>query len=394
MVEYTDPNPFKVFHIGHLMTNVIGESLARLAEFSGAEVKRANYQGDVGLHVAKALWGMMQTRDEMPNEGASLTERTDYLGRSYARGAAAYDEKEDAKRDIHELNKYVYAIHGHPMSVDGGTSDVRGHGTDVQTLYETGRRWSLEHFEELYRKLGTKFDFYFFESEVAGPGKKLVEAHTARGIFEESDGAVVFRGEKQGLHTRVFLTKEGLPTYEAKELALAREKYEKYPYDLSLIITANEITDYFRVLLAAMREIFPDLAAKTRHVAHGMLRFASGKMSSRSGNVVTGESLIEDSMTLAREKIQRGRDIPEEEFETIAEAVGIGALKYAILRQQRSRDIMYDAEKSFSLEGDSGPYVQYAYVRARSVLEKARSSGLVPEIQNTKYKIQNTRSAP
>ncbi|MDP3735458.1 MAG: arginine--tRNA ligase [bacterium] len=360
MVEYTDPNPFKVFHIGHLMTNVIGESIARVFEFSGAEVKRANYQGDVGLHVAKAIWGMQSKAGECPEESAPLSERTAYLGVAYVLGAAAYEEDADAKHEIQHLNRKIY-----------DRSD-----TEINRLYDAGRQWSLDHFEELYAKLGTKFDYYFFESEVAGPGKQLVEEYKARGVFEESDGATIFRGEREGLHTRVFLTRDGLPTYEAKELALAEMKYEKYPYGQSVIVTANEITEYFRVLLAAMAKIFPDLASRTHHITHGMLRLATGKMSSRTGTVITGESLIEDSIALAREKMRVSDVLAGEEREAVAEAVGVGALKYAILRQNRSRDIIYDAEKSFSLEGDSGPYLQYAYVRACSVMEKARQASI------------------
>src|SRR3989344_1663328 len=253
IVEYTDPNPFKEFHIGHLMSNAIGESLARVFEASGAEVRRANYQGDVGLHVAKAVWGALKQNSSVD------------WGKAYVAGDRAYKEDESAKKDISAINKKVYE---------------RG-DAEINKLYDEGKKISLEYFEKIYKRLGTKFDFYFFESEGGIRGKEIVEDGLKKGVFEESDGAVVFKGERAGLHTRVFLSSEGLPTYEAKELGLAPMKYEKYPYDLSYIITGNEIIDYFRVLMEAMKEMFPDLAAKTRHVPHGMLRFASGKMSSR-----------------------------------------------------------------------------------------------------------------
>jgi arginyl-tRNA synthetase len=363
MVEYTDPNPFKVFHIGHLMPNIIGESLARIFAFSGGEVKRANYQGDVGIHVACALWGVLKTIDRFPEASEPLPARTAYLGAAYVLGAKAYEEDTDAEAEIRELNKKIFE-----------RSDP-----EINRLYDLGRQWSLDHFEVLYAKLGTKFDYYFFESEVAGSGKRLVEAFKERGVFEESDGAVVFRGDQYGLHTRVFLNKDGLPTYEAKELALANEKYGHYPYDLSFVVTANEINEYFKVLLKAMSLVFPDLAEKTRHIGHGMLKFATGKMSSRKGNVITGESLIEDTVAMAQEKMQHD-NLAENKRAQVANAIGIGALKYAILRQAIGGDIVYDPDKSFSLEGDSGPYLQYAYVRAKSVLEKAKREGLPDEV--------------
>lgn len=358
MVEYTDPNPFKVFHIGHLMTNVIGESLACLCEYAGAQVKRANYFGDVGLHIAKALWGMLETRDRMPSETASLEEKTAYLGQAYTLGSHTYGEDQGAAERIKEINKKIYE-----------RSDA-----EINVLYDRGRQWSLNHFETIYKKLGTRFDFYFPESEVGGLARKVVAEHLG-GIFEESDGAVVFHAEKHNekLHTRVFLNSLGFPTYEAKELALAKIKYDRYPYDISVIVTANEIEEYFKVLLVAMRLVFPELAPKTLHKPHGMLGLVSGKMSSRKGNVITGESLLNDSVALAGAKMKYDERISEEERKEVTNAVGVAALKYAILKQAIGKNIIYDAEKSFSFEGDSGPYLQYAFVRAQAVLAKAES---------------------
>jgi arginyl-tRNA synthetase len=231
------------------------------------------------------------------------------------------------------------------------------------------------HFEELYELLGTKFDYYFFESESAEPAKRIISEYKAKKVFVESEGAVIFRGEEHGLHTRVFLNKAGLPTYEAKELALAKMKHDSYPYDFSMVVTANEITEYFKVLLKAMHFVFPDLAAKTRHVGHGMMRFVEAKMSSRKGNIITGESLINDSIELAMAKIKE-QNFGDEQKLAIARSVGLSALRYSILKQQLGRDIIYDPERSFSLDGDSGPYLQYAYVRAYSVLKKAEEAGI------------------
>jgi arginyl-tRNA synthetase len=326
IVEYTDPNPFKEFHIGHLMSNTIGEAVSRIIEWNGAEVKRACYQGDVGMHVAKAVWGIMKGESD-----------------PYPAGAKAYEENEQAKEEIQRINKEIYE----------GDAEVR-------KIWEKGRQESLDEFEKIYKKLGTKFDYFFFESETGKVGKKIVEENEGR-VFEESDGAVVFKAEKYNpsLHTRVFINSEGLPTYEAKELGLAPTKYEKYPYDKSIVVTGNEVNGYFQVILEAMKQVLPELRKKTEHVSHGMLRLPTGKMSSRTGDVITAEELIGQ----VKEKTEGN------------EAVAIGAIKYMILRQQTGGDIIFDLEKSVSTEGDSGVYLQYAYARSNSILEKAGRRG-------------------
>ncbi len=353
VVEYTDPNPFKEFHIGHLFTNAVGESISRLLMFAGADVKRVNYQGDVGLHVACALWGMQELGMTAESE---FTPRD--LGAAYATGAAAYKEDEVAQLEIRTLNKQVYE-----------RSDET-----VNARYDKGRAVSLAYFETIYALLGTKFDAYFFESEAGPLGRDLVLANPD--IFPESDGARVFKGEEYGLHTRVFLNKEGLPTYEAKELALAKLKDERLGgYHHSIISTGREINEYFKVLLTAMGKVYPELAAKTEHVGHGMVRLKSGKMSSRTGDVIAALDFIEEVAAAARAKMRETTETIDEE---LANDVAIGAIKYAILKSSIGQDTVFDAEQALSFEGDSGPYLMYTHARLVSVLEKAAAVGVKP----------------
>ncbi len=370
IVEYTDPNPFKEFHIGHLMSNAVGESVSRLIEASGAETMRACYQGDVGMQIACPVWVMLKAR--LPEGELSHAEKIAFLAQSYVVGATALKTDEAAKQEIVAVNKKIYD---------------RSDG-EVNRCYDIGRSWSLEYLETVYKRLGTNhgdgkaFDFYFFESDTGVFGKEVVEKNTPA-IFETSDGAIVYKGdETKGLHTRVFINKEGLPTYEAKELGLSKIKYDTYPYDVSIIITGNEVNDYFKVLLDAMGKVFPELAAKTEHYSHGMLRLPSGKMSSRTGDVITAESLIEETKTKAFTKITSDK-LSNEEKHSIAEQVAIGAIKYSILRQSAGKDIIFDFEQSLSFEGDSGPYLQYTYARTRSLIAKAEGKKanleLIPE---------------
>lgn len=352
MVEYTDPNPFKPFHIGHLMANAIGESVSRVVEFSGAKTIRANYQGDVGPHVAKAIYGIM--KKGMPEENLSVSEKAQYIGTCYSEGSNLYDIDENIKKEIEDINRKIYA-----------KSDA-----DINKIYDWGRKITLDAFEDIYKLLGTKFDYYFFESEMAKIGEKIVRENIGN-VFEESDKAIVFHGENydKKLHTRVFINSQGLPTYETKEIGLTLSKFEKENLDISIVTTAIEQADYMKVVQKAISLMYPEIEKKMLHITHGMMKLATGKMSSRKGNIITGESLINDSMEVVREKVS-GRDLTEEEKDLIAKTVGVAALKYSILKSSLGSDIIYDFEKSISFEGDSGPYLQYTSVRANSILKK------------------------
>ncbi|MEK7609829.1 MAG: arginine--tRNA ligase [Patescibacteria group bacterium] len=369
MVEYTDPNPFKVFHIGHLMSNAVGESISRLIQSSGGNVIRACYQGDVGLHVAKTIWAILKKQGfenwRLGIGEKTVTEKVKWLGEMYVYGAK-FDDDATAQKEIAMINKEIF-----------GKSDPK-----INEIYEQGRKWSLEYFDLIYERLGTKFDQFFFESEVATDGVKVVREFIKKGVFTESEGAIIFKGEDYDLHTRVFITSQGLPTYEAKEIGLNIEKFKKYPdLDGSIIVTANEQGDYFKVLLKAFSLIDQNIFTKTKHISHGLLRFSSGKMSSRKGNIVSAESLLEDIRELVAKKIAV-RELSLTDKNEISDIVAIGAIKYTILRQSIGGDVIFDSTKSISFEGDSGPYLQYSAVRAAAVLEKAR-------IQDSRFKIQN-----
>jgi arginyl-tRNA synthetase len=343
IVEFSCPNPFKEMHIGHLMSTVIGEPIARLIEASGAEVLRDTYGGDVGPHVAKALWGLRE-------KGISDPATPEELGAAYAHGSRAYEESLEAKEAIDTLNVAIY----------------NGEDAELMDLWRKGKDISVDAFKEIYRLLSTHFDYYFFESETAPIGMRVVKDGLERGVFENSEGAVIYKGEKVGLHTLVFITSRGTPTYEAKDIGLAYLKEERWPNaDRSIILTASEQIGHFKVFLAALAEIAPLLAAKTAHVPHGFLTLSTGKMSSREGTIVSARQLIQDVMTKALEKN------PDP---LIAGVVALGAVKYAILKPSAGSNVVFDFDRSLSLEGDSGPYLQYAVVRAKSILAQESES--------------------
>lgn len=344
IIEYTQPNPFKVFHIGHLVNNIVGESVSRLIEAGGPKIKRVTYHGDVGLHVAKAIWRMKKS-DLNPKSLADW-------GRAYADGDKAYEEHEGSKNEITALNKVIY---------ESSDKEVNG-------LYKLGRDLSLKNFEEIYSRLGSKFDENFFESRAGEIGENLVKKNLPK-IFEESQGAVIFPESKSGLHTRVFINSEGLPTYEAKDLGLIELKRRFFKFDRSITVTDIEQAEYYKVIVKAAEFVFPDLSGKIKHLSHGRLRLPEGRMSSRTGNIIGGEDLLDQLNEMAMSKME-GREIKDKK--KVADQVAIAALKYSILKQSLGRNIVFDFEKSLSFEGDSGPYLQYSAVRAKSVLEKAK----------------------
>lgn len=348
MVEYTDPNPFKELHIGHLVPNALGESLARLHEFAGAEVRRVTFQGDVGMHVAKAIWGLQKNGFAA---GDSITAQD--LGKAYATGATAFEEEQGAAEEIKKLNKVIYQ-----------RSD-----DEINALYDAGKAVSIAYFEQAYELLGTDFDHYFFES-VTGPlGQVEVEQHIGS-LFKESNGAVIFEGEQYGLHTRVFVNNEGLPTYEAKDIGLILAKKAWWPFDVAITVTGTEQESYFRVVSKAAELMGIADENSVRLVPNGMLKLTEGKMSSRTGDVIAAFTFVHDITQRVAERMRDGVD------EQTAQQVAVGAIKYAILKNTSGKDILFDPNNSIALEGDTGPYLQYTHARAQSLLRKASDQGV------------------
>lgn len=396
MIEFTDPNPFKEFHIGHLYSNTIGESIVRLLSSQGAGVRRVCYQGDVGIHVACSVWGMTKA---LPNSDfkhmeldpieklgnyakLSLGERIKWLGKCYAHGATAYKDHPHIAQEIKTLNAQIFLaaqnMHKRTKTNFNPIVDYESLIKNpnlaqdlVSKLYETGRAWTLEYFDSIYTRLGTKFDDFYFESEVGEYGYDIVKAHVTDGIFSESNGAVVFAGEQYGLHTRVLINSLGLPTYEAKELGLNPKKYSDFKFDRSIIVTANEINEYFKVVLKAMSLVAPTVAEKTTHLSHGLVKLPEGKMSSRTGKIISGEWLLMETKSRLSEIIDQNPKVEPQLKNEVIETLAVASIKYAFLRSSIGRDIVFDFDESLAFDGNSGPYLLYSIVRCKSILEKA-----------------------
>ncbi len=354
VVEYSDPNPFKPLHAGHLYTTLVGDTISRLIENAGAKTVRLNFGGDVGLHVGRCMWGIIKyLGGEIPEKLAEISEaeRPQWMGARYVEGNTAYENDETAKAEIIATNKKVYQLHSE-----------NDHNSPFAQIYWTCRQWSYDYFSTLYAQLQVKpFDRFIPESEVTDLGVQTVSEQLEKGVFQKSDGAIVFDGTKAGLHTRVFVNSEGLPTYETKDVGLSLTKWQDYHFDESIIITANEQMQYMQVVLAAISRFAPEPAERTRHLTHGVVKLRGGvKISSRKGN---GPSAL-DILDAAREAgVETGTNPNEETI--------LAAVKYAFAKARIGGDIIYEPKESIALEGNSGPYLQYAHARARSILAKA-----------------------
>jgi arginyl-tRNA synthetase len=375
LIEYTDPNPFKMMHVGHLYTNIVGESFSRLQDMTGADVKRANYQGDVGLHVAKTMWGIEKMIEDEGKtfediSGLSLFEKVAWLGRAYQLGAEYYDDIEDpsAMSRIQDYNYYIYQI-SYPSIPQKDFKEFED--MDVQYWFREGRKWCMDYFETIYEVLGTKFDYYFFEGEEGERGYKMVMDNIDNGIFKRDDGAIIYEGDpEKGLHTRVFVNKFGLPTYEAKELGLSKSKSERGDWDESITITGSEQSGYFKVISDAISKLVPEYAKVFTHIPHGMIRLPGmKKMSSRKGSIIAAEDLLSLAKDSVIQLMRSNGKVDSDDIDGLATKIAISAIKYAFLRVSVGKDIVFDLEKDIQFDGDTGPYLMYVYTRALSILK-------------------------
>lgn len=356
VTEYSDPNPFKVLHAGHLYTTVMGDVISRLIETAGGQVHRVNFGGDVGLHVGKTMWAIIDGDEQKAFAEVaalaekSLHERAAWMAANYVKGTSAYEDDETAKTEIIALNKKVYQLH-----------ETDDHDSTFAKIYWQCRTWAYEYFDAFYEELGVApFEKYYPESITAPVGLATVKEQLAAGVYKESNDAVVFEGESYGLHTRVFINSQGIPTYEAKDVGLIMLKWQDYHFDRSVIITGSEQQEYMAVVLKSIEQFKPELAKATTHLTHGLVKLEGGvKMSSRKGNILLGSDVLQAADAAVTETSG-----------TANKQTAYSAVKYAFLKQRLGGDTIYSPRESVALEGNSGPYVQYAHARARSILAK------------------------
>lgn len=362
MLEFSHPNTHKAFHVGHLRGTILGDAICRILEFAGCDVVRANYPGDMGLHVIKWLWGYLKFhKGEEPS--ADITK---WMGEVYADSMRRLEENPDLEAEV----RAVYA-----------RWDQRD--PEVVVLWERTREWSLEGFRQIYAALDVRFDKYYFNSQEEKPGKEVVEELVQRGIATDErpqGGAVVVKIDealglaKEQFRTAVILRSDGTALYATEDLALVKHKFADYPdLEKSLYLVdvrqSLHFTQVFKILEIAGYE----QARKCGHIAYELVTLPGNVvMSSREGTVVLLEDLLREATARAYEVVrEKNPNLSEEQMQAVAKAVGLGALKYPILGRENTKLVTFDWQSALDFNGQAAPYIQYAHVRCNSILRKA-----------------------
>ncbi|RWZ78997.1 MAG: arginine--tRNA ligase [Candidatus Chaera renei] len=357
VIETYNMNPFKDLHIGHAYNCVVADTLANLLEAAGRRVHRVSYHGDVGAHVGKSMWSLLKFIEGKPErlQEVDPKRRGQFMGKMYAEGAAAYRQDPAATAAIDKLAG---------LSFDPGADPL------FQRVYQTCLNWSFDYIENTVARLGgVRAEKRYLESQANSVGVATVKRHLGR-VFRQSEGAVVFDKQRSGLHTEVFISRDGRGLYAARDLGLIELKQRDFHPNKSLIVTGDEQRNYFKVVIKAAEAAMPELKGVTVNIPTGLVKLTSGKMSSRTGEVLNIEWLFDQLDQATR------RQGAEPSEQTI-----VGALRYAMLKVRIGSDVVFDVNGSVSVEGNSGPYLQYAHARARSILSKAgpRAAARPPE---------------
>ena len=350
LIEYAQPNTHKLFHIGHLRNISLGESLARIYEFLGNKVIRVNYQGDVGLHIAKALYVILINKKKYHQikKSKNLEKKINFIGQMYTIGNQKYEKDESAKKEIIKINQMIYEK-----------------DKQIYSLWKETRQWSLDYFSEIYKKVGTRFDKLYFESETAKEAKKYINKALKKGVLEKSQGAIIFNGKRYNLDTRVFLNSLGYPTYEGKEIPLAYWEFSDFgKIDKCIHLTSPEQKSFFSATFKVEELLFPEIKGKQYHLAYEWVNLKTGKMSSREGNVIEVNWLINQITN----KLIKNYKINKEN----ALILSIACIKYSFLKNSPLTKINFDIDESINLHGNSAAYLLYTFVRCRSIIKKIK----------------------
>lgn len=377
LMEYGSPNAFKSLSVGHLRNAITGLSLSRLLTCLGYKVVNLNYYSDIGLHVAKSIY--MFLRRPLPDDFEARTthEKMNYIVECYVEANKLFDTNPDVKAEIQEINLKIFSKE----------DDI------INETYNKLLQWSLEYqHRDFFQRIGVKFDQEYSESQMSDEAVRLSMELEGRVLIRDDD-ALVFPGEQYNVNRYVFLSKYGTPTYSAKDMALALKKREDYPnYHFSIVLTSVEQNDYFKSLIAALCVYDNSFKDKYYHLGYGWLLGMDGKKAStRKGNIVDAVDYLNEAREISKERIKEDKNYLPQDIDNIAEKVGISGLKFLFLSHELHKDIIYNPTVFLDPQGYSGPYILYAYVRAKSILREANidSSNFDSSSINTDYSMSD-----
>ena len=388
MIEYSSPNTNKPLHLGHVRNNLLGWSLAQIMEANGNKVVKTNIVNDRGIHICKSMlawqkWGNGITPEQAGKKGDHLIgdfyvlfdkhykEECKQLQEQYEKeGLTAEEAKEKAEHEAPLIKE------AHDMLVKWEANDP-----EIRALWEKMNNWVYAGFDETYKALGVGFDKIYYESNTYLVGKKKVEEGLAKGLFiRKEDNSVWADLTNEGLDQKLLLRKDGTSVYMTQDIGTAEMRFNDYPIDKMIYVVGNEQNYHFQVLSILLDRLGFKWGKDLVHFSYGMVELPNGKMKSREGTVVDADdlvaSMIENAKSLSEDKVNKLEGITEEEKNEIARIVGMGALKYFILKVDARKNMLFNPEESIDFNGNTGPFIQYTYARIRSILRKAEAQNI------------------
>ena len=388
MIEYSSPNTNKPLHLGHMRNNLLGSSLARIVEANGNKVVKTNIVNDRGIHICKSMlawqkWGNGATPESTGKKGDHLIgdfyvefdkhykAECDELARQYvSEGMDEEGAKEKAKQEAPLIKE------AHDMLVKWEHNDP-----EVRSLWKTMNEWVYAGFDETYKRMGVSFDKIYYESDTYLEGKEKVMEGLEKGLFyRRDDGSVWANLEAEGLDEKLLLRSDGTSVYMTQDIGTAKLRFQDYPIDKMIYVVGNEQNYHFQVLSILLDKLGFSWGKDLVHFSYGMVELPNGKMKSREGTVVDSDELMDQMVKDAYEaskEMTKKVHIQEEEAREIAEKVGMGALKYFILKVDARKNMLFNPEESIDFNGNTGPFIQYTYARIKSILRKAEDAGIV-----------------
>ena len=388
MVEYSSPNTNKPLHLGHVRNNLLGWSLSKIMEANGYKVVKTNIVNDRGIHICKSMlawqkWGNGITPEQAGKKGDHLIGDFYVLFDKHYRAEVAELTAKFREEGLNDEAAKAKAEQESPLMKEAHEMLVKWEANDpeVRALWEKMNSWVYAGFDETYKALGVGFDKIYYESKTYLEGKKKVEEGLAKGLFVRKDDNSVWADlTNEGLDQKLLLRSDGTSVYMTQDIGTAEMRFKDYPIDKMIYVVGNEQNYHFQVLSILLDRLGFKWGKDLVHFSYGMVELPNGKMKSREGTVVDADdliaSMIQNARTLSEDKVNKLEDITEAEKNEIARIVGLGALKYFILKVDARKNMLFNPEESIDFNGNTGPFIQYTYARIRSILRKAAAQGI------------------
>lgn len=388
MVEYSSPNTNKPLHLGHVRNNLLGWSLSKIMEANGYKVVKTNIVNDRGIHICKSMlawqkWGNGITPEQAGKKGDHLIGDFYVLFDKHYRAEVAELTAKFREEGLDDEAAKAKAEQESPLMKEAHEMLVKWEANDpeVRALWEKMNNWVYAGFDETYKALGVGFDKIYYESNTYLEGKKKVEEGLAKGLFVRKDDNSVWADlTNEGLDQKILLRSDGTSVYMTQDIGTAEMRFKDYPIDKMIYVVGNEQNYHFQVLSILLDRLGFKWGKDLVHFSYGMVELPNGKMKSREGTVVDADdliaSMIQNARALSEDKVNKLEDITEAEKNEIARIVGLGALKYFILKVDARKNMLFNPEESIDFNGNTGPFIQYTYARIRSILRKAAAQGI------------------